>query len=138
ALLADTGWAAQGGWPDPYTSELGEQAVAWVSSVAARLAHGAMLLIDYGFPRREYYHPQRATGTLICHYRHHSHDDPLWLPGLQDITSHVDFPAVDAAARAAGLAPLGYASQASFLIGCDLPQLAMQISPDEPAAWARQ
>lgn len=138
ALLADTGWAAQGGWPDPYTSELGEQAVAWVSSVAARLAHGAMLLIDYGFPRREYYHPQRATGTLICHYRHHSHDDPLWLPGLQDITSHVDFTAVDAAARAAGLAPLGYASQASFLIGCGLPQLAMQISPDEPAAWARQ
>ena len=138
AALEQTGWAGHGGWPDGYASEIGEQAVAWTRSVAARLVRGAMLLIDYGFPRAEYYHPQRATGTLICHYRHRSHDDPLWLPGLQDITAHVDFSAIDAAAREAGLAPLGYASQASFLIGCGLPELALQVSPDRTEAWARQ
>lgn len=137
-VLAGTGWAAQGGWPEGYRSELGQQAAAWVASVGARLQRGALLLVDYGFPSAEYYHPQRAQGTLICHYRHHSHDDPLWLPGLQDITAHVDFSAADAAARAAGLATLGYASQASFLIGCGLPELAMRMSPDRTGDWARQ
>ena len=141
AAFDEAGWAAQGGWPDGYRSELGEQAAAWVASVGARLARGAVLLIDYGFPRAEYYHPQRAQGTLICHYRHRSHDDPLWLPGLQDITAHVDFSAVDAAARASGLATLGYASQAGFLIACGLPELAMRVSPGHAGQtddWARQ
>jgi SAM-dependent MidA family methyltransferase len=138
AALDEAGWAAQGGWPEGYRSELGEQAAAWIASVGARLARGAVLLIDYGFPRAEYYHPQRAQGTLICHYRHRSHDDPLWLPGLQDLTAHVDFSAMDAAARAAGLGTLGYASQASFLFGCGLPELAMRISPDDAGDWARQ
>jgi SAM-dependent MidA family methyltransferase len=138
AALEEAGWAAQGGWPQGYRSELGEQAAAWIASVGARLAHGALLLIDYGFPRAEYYHPQRAQGTLICHYRHRSHDDPLWLPGLQDLTAHVDFSAMDDAARAAGLDTLGYASQASFLFGCGLPELAMRISPDDAGGWARQ
>ncbi|MFA7665109.1 MAG: SAM-dependent methyltransferase [Burkholderiaceae bacterium] len=138
ATLAASGWATGGGWPDGYCSELGEQAPAWVASVGERLRHGALLLIDYGFPRAEYYHPQRSQGTLICHYRHRAHDDPLRWPGLQDITAHVDFSAIDEAARGAGLAPLGYAAQAGFLIGCGLAQLAMQVSPADAAAWARQ
>jgi SAM-dependent MidA family methyltransferase len=138
AALDDAGWAAHGGWPDGYRSELGEQASAWVESVGGRIAHGALLLIDYGFPRAEFYHPQRAQGTLMCHYRHHAHDDPLWLPGLQDITAHVDFSAVDAAARAAGLEPLGYASQANFLISCGLPEIAMRGHGDDALAWAKQ
>ncbi|MCM5571638.1 SAM-dependent methyltransferase [Burkholderiaceae bacterium FT117] len=138
AALDESGWAGQGGWPDGYASELGEQAAAWVASVAVRLERGALLLIDYGFPRPEFYHPQRARGTLICHYRHRAHDDPLWLPGLQDITAHVDFSAAHAAALAAGLQPLGYASQASFLIGCGLPELAMRIRPEAAGDWARQ
>lgn len=138
AALDGAGWAAQGGWPDGYRSELGEQASAWVESVGGRIAHGALLLIDYGFPRAEFYHPQRAQGTLMCHYRHRAHDDPFWLPGLQDITAHVDFSAVEAAARAAGLKLLGYASQANFLISCGLPEIAMRGHGDDALAWAKQ
>ena len=83
--------------------ELGEQAQAWVSEAARRLARGAILLIDYGFARPEFHHVQRAGGTLMCHYRHHAHGDPFFLPGLQDITAHVDFTAVAQAALGEGL-----------------------------------
>jgi SAM-dependent MidA family methyltransferase len=138
AALRRSNWAALGGWPDGYTSELGEQASAWVATVANRLVHGALLLIDYGFPSAEFYHPQRAQGTLMCHYRHHSHDDSLWLPGAQDITAHVDFSAVAQAAEGAGLALLGYSSQSAFLIGCGLPELAMQAPRGNAIDWARQ
>jgi SAM-dependent MidA family methyltransferase len=136
--LAMSGWAGQGGWPQRYRSELGEQAAAWVAAVGSRLRHGAILLLDYGFPAPEFYHPQRDRGTLACHYRHRVHDDPLWLPGLQDITAHVDFSAAAAAADSVGLAPLGYASQASFLFGCGLPELALRTSPTDTVQWARQ
>ena len=86
--------------PDGYASELGLAARAWVRSVADWLDRGLVLLIDYGFPRREYYHPQRLMGTIMCHYRHHSHADALWLPGLNDVTAHVDFTAMADAAAA--------------------------------------
>jgi hypothetical protein len=79
-----------------------------------------LLAIDYGFPRREYYHPQRLMGTLMCHYRHRAHADPLWLPGLNDITAHVDFTAMADAAHAVGLDVLGYTTQAHFLMNCGL------------------
>ncbi len=106
--------------PDGYGSEIGLAAAAWMRSAAGWLARGVLLAIDYGFPRREYYHPQRLMGTLMCHYRHHAHADPLWLPGLNDITAHVDFTAVADAAHEAGLAVLGYTSQAHFLMNCGL------------------
>ena len=106
--------------PGPYRSELGEQAAAWVGTVGRALRRGAMLLVDYGFPAREYYHPQRDGGTLIAHRRHRAHGELLRWPGLQDLTAHVDFSAVARAARAAGLEPLGYASQARFLMNCGL------------------
>lgn len=136
--LHDSGWAAQGGWPDGYVSELGEQAAAWVETVSQRLAHGALLLLDYGFPRAEFFHPQRAEGTLMCHYRHHGHGDPFWLPGLQDITGHIDFSAVSTAARAGGLEPLGYCSQASFLIDCGIAQFALREPQHDVLRWASQ
>jgi SAM-dependent MidA family methyltransferase len=103
-----------------YRSELGEQASAWVATVAGVLSRGALLLIDYGFPAAEFYHPQRAGGTLACHYRHRVHGDPFHWPGLQDITAHVDFSAVADAAAGQGLELLGYTSQARFLVNCGL------------------
>ncbi len=103
-----------------YQSEINLQAEAWVRGMGQWLKQGAALLIDYGFPQREYYHPQRSQGTLMCHFRHHSHSDPLVLPGLQDITAHVDFTAMADAALEGGLQVLGYTSQANFLLNADL------------------
>ena len=103
-----------------YATEIHLAACALVRSLAASLIRGAALLIDYGFPAREYYHPQRTTGTLMCHYRHHAHADPLCLTGLQDITAHVDFSAIAHTAAAAGLEVLGYTNQAQFLINCGI------------------
>jgi len=113
-----------------YTSEINLRAEAWVRSMAAVLQAGVLLLIDYGFPRAEFYHPQRMDGTLMCHYRHRAHADPLILVGLQDITAHVDFSAIAAAGTGTGLRLLGYTSQAAFLIGCGLEQLAAASDPD--------
>ncbi|MBI5039768.1 MAG: SAM-dependent methyltransferase, partial [Gammaproteobacteria bacterium] len=87
------------------------------------LAAGAALFIDYGYPRREYYHPERARGTLLCHYRHRAHADPLCLPGLQDITAHVDFTAVAEAADALGFGVDGFAAQAHFLLDAGIERL---------------
>ena len=105
--------------PD-YLSEINLAAPALVRSLAQTLRRGLILLIDYGFPQAEYYHPDRSTGTLMCHYRHRAFDDPFYLPGLVDITAHVDFTSVADAALAAGLEVMGYADQAHFLINCGL------------------
>jgi SAM-dependent MidA family methyltransferase len=118
--------------PGRYRSEIGPQAQAWVGTVGRALVRGALLLVDYGFPAREYYHPQRDGGTLIAHYRHHAHGDVLRWPGLQDLTAHVDFSAVARAAREAGLVPLGYASQARFLVNCGLLELLAQEAREMP------
>ncbi len=120
----------------PYRGEISLAARAWVAELARRLEHGAMLLIDYGLPRRELYHPQRDGGTVRCHYRHRVHDDPLWLPGLSDITSHVDFTAVAEAGFDAGLSVLGYTSQAQFLINCGIGELllARKVGAGETAS----
>jgi SAM-dependent MidA family methyltransferase len=107
----------------PYESEISMTAHAWVAEWGHRLTHGALLLIDYGLPRHELYHPQRNHGTLRCHYRQRTHENPFWWPGLSDITSHVDFTAVAEAGFAAGLDVLGYTSQASFLINCGIGEL---------------
>jgi len=120
--------------PPGYTSEVGFAAEAWVRSVGERLAAGAILLIDYGFPRAEYYHPDRAGGTLMCHYRHRAHADPLILVGLQDITAHVDFSALAAAGAESGLELLGYTSQAAFLLASGLEALARESDPNHVRA----
>ena len=120
-----------------YVSEINLQAEAWIGAMGGWLERGAALLIDYGFPRSEYYHPQRAGGTLMCHLRHHAHGDPFTAPGLQDITAHVDFTAMADAAQAAGLQVLGYTSQARFLMNAGLMELLAQLDPSDAAAYAR-
>jgi SAM-dependent MidA family methyltransferase len=116
--------------PDDYLSEVSLTARGLVSSLAERLTRGVLLFIDYGFGAREYYHPQRHRGTLMCHYRHHSHDDPFYLPGLQDITAHVDFTAAAEAAIDYGAHLLGYTTQAHFLLNNGLPDLLGEVSAE--------
>lgn len=105
---------------DGYLSEVCPAAAALVASLGERLHRGALLFIDYGYPLAEYYHPQRNMGTLMLHYRHHSLSDPFFLPGLADITAHVDFSAV---AAASDLDLLGYTSQSQFLLDAGLLDL---------------
>jgi SAM-dependent MidA family methyltransferase len=124
-----------------YESEINLFSRLWMRSLGRLLARGALFVIDYGFPAREYYHPQRSMGTLACHYRHHVHSDPFYLPGLQDITAHVDFTALAQSARGAGLEVLGYASQAQFLVNCGITELLAAEEPSDarrylPAAAA--
>jgi SAM-dependent MidA family methyltransferase len=116
--------------PDDYLSEISLTARGLVSSLCERMNTGALLFIDYGFGAREYYHPQRSSGTLMCHYRHQAHDDPFFLVGLQDITAHVDFTAVAESAIDHGANLLGYTSQAHFLMNGGITDLISDISPD--------
>ena len=104
----------------PYTSELNTRLADWLHGITAGLKRGAVLLVDYGYPRSEYYLPARSDGTLMCHYRHRAHDDVFFWPGLQDITAFVDFTAVAEAADGCSLEVAGYTSQAMFLLGCGL------------------
>ena len=109
--------------PSGYTTEINDQILPWLKSIEDNLEQGVLLLIDYGYPRHEYYHPQRTDGTLLCHYRHLVHNDPFFYPGLQDITASVDFTAVAEAAVSTGLQVAGYTTQAHFLMGCGLAEL---------------
>jgi len=134
-MMADPAIGDAGGYLDSpgrdgYVSEINLAARHFMISLGGILKTGAILLIDYGFGHNEYYHPQRNRGTLMCHYRHYAHDDPFYLPGLQDITSHVDFSAIAEAAGKAGLDRLGYTSQAHFLINCGITSLLAQIPAD--------
>ncbi|HEX7964185.1 MAG TPA: SAM-dependent methyltransferase [Gammaproteobacteria bacterium] len=107
-----------------YESEICLGAASLVASLAACLARGALLLLDYGYPRAAYYHPERSMGTLMCHYRQRAHGDPFLYPGLQDITAHVDFTAVAEAGTGAGLELAGYTTQAHFLMALGIAGLA--------------
>lgn len=117
--------------PNGYSSEVNLALPAWLHSVANILAKGMILLIDYGFPQREYYHPQRTSGTLMCHYQHYAHDNPLILVGLQDITAHVNFTLVAETAIEVGLSVAGYTSQAQFLLACGLAEKLSQYDPND-------
>ena len=121
-----------------YLTEINLAADALIASLAQCLERGLILMIDYGFGQAEYYHPQRHMGTLRAHYRHHALDDPFYLPGLCDLTAHVDFSAVARAGMAAGLDLAGYTSQANFLLNAGLTELLMQISPADAAAYLPQ
>ena len=103
--------------PDGFRSEVSLSAPGWVTEVVASLQNGVAFLFDYGVSRREYYAPDRTDGWLRCHFRHHAHNDPLLLPGIQDITAWVDFTAIAEAANGAGADIAGYVSQAQFLLG---------------------
>ncbi|MDO4683184.1 MAG: SAM-dependent methyltransferase [Lautropia sp.] len=118
-------------WPSGYRSEVCPAQSAWLATVAEAMTVGVILLMDYGFPSAEYYHPQRDRGTLMCHYRHRSHVDPFLWPGLSDITAHIDYSALARAAAEAGLQALGYVSQASFLLNAGLLD-ELSALPREP------
>ena len=121
-----------------YVSEINLALCPWLHSVADRLEQGMVLLVDYGYPRHEYLHPQRASGTLQCHYRQHAHDDVFFWPGLQDITAHVDFTAVAEAAADAGLQVTGYTSQAYFLLDCGIEELLQGSASVDSVDYLRQ
>lgn len=121
------------GLAEGFRTEIQLAARGFLRSLASVLEKGVALFVDYGFPQKEYYHPQRREGTLMCHYRHYAHTDPFFLPGLQDITSHVDFSAVAAAAREGGLEVAGYTSQAQFLVNCGITEV-MSRTPAEDSA----
>ncbi len=118
-----------------YVSEINLLLSPWLQGIAGVLERGLLLLVDYGYPRREYYHPQRRGGTLMCHYRHRAHENPFLWPGLQDITAHVDFTAVAAAAE---LDVLGYTNQAYFLLDCGLDGLLQAAGPTDSVSYLRQ
>jgi SAM-dependent MidA family methyltransferase len=129
-----------GSLPDGYLTEVHPVAEGFMASLARLYegGKGAALLLDYGFPAHEYYHPQRDTGTLMCHYRHHAHPEPFYLPGLQDITAHVDFTAMALAAQDAGLDVLGYMSQAAFLLAAGIGELLLQTDPEDALHYLPQ
>jgi SAM-dependent MidA family methyltransferase len=122
--------------PVPYESEIGLVGRAWMRELARRLDEGVIFIIDYGFPRHEYYHPQRVTGTLMCHYRHRAHADPFAHPGDEDVTAHVDFSALAEAASAAGLEVLGYATQAQFLVNCGITDVLGEANIENALHYA--
>ncbi len=135
SLRAELMRLAPQGWPAPYRSELCPMVGPWLAAVGGALERGAMLLIDYGLSRHDYYHPQRDHGTLRCHFRHRAHDDPLLYPGLQDITAWVDFTRVAEAGVDAQLEVAGYCTQAAFLLACGI-EAELAAEPD-PIAHAR-
>jgi SAM-dependent MidA family methyltransferase len=144
ALIAQIPDAAE--LPVGYLTEVHPVASGFMHSLASMICTGyqqtghgaAAILIDYGFPAHEYYLGQRAQGTLMCHYRHHAHPDPFYLPGLQDVTAHVDFTAMAHAAIDGGLEMLGYTSQAAFLLDAGIGDLLLRTSPDEPLRYLPQ
>lgn len=136
AAVAGLGLERQG---QVYCSELNLGMRPWIRSLASSLSRGLILLVDYGYPRAEYYLPERLSGTLMCHYRHRAHGDPFVYPGLQDITAFVDFTAIAEAAVDAGLQVAGFVDQASFLINCGLIELMESAGTDfERLALAQQ
>jgi SAM-dependent MidA family methyltransferase len=132
--------AAQARFPaeGDYLSEINPAAEALVRTLALRCACGAMLLVDYGFPAAEYYHPQRSAGTLMAHYRHRAVADPFLLPGLADLTAHVDFTAIAHAGVAGGMRVGGYATQARFLLNCGLLDELARSGDPQSTAYLRQ
>ncbi|HEY3599469.1 MAG TPA: SAM-dependent methyltransferase, partial [Paraburkholderia sp.] len=118
-----------------YVTETHDAALAFTRTICTMLTRGAALFIDYGFPRHEYYHAQRAQGTLMCHYRHRAHDDPFLYPGLQDITAHVEFTGIAEAGADTGADLLGYTSQARFLMNAGITEALAEIDPADTARF---
>ncbi|RLA14172.1 MAG: class I SAM-dependent methyltransferase [Gammaproteobacteria bacterium] len=119
------------GLAEGYLTEINFAAETWVESLANVLDEGLVLLVDYGYCRDEYYHPQRNQGTFLCYFRHTAADDPVRFPGLQDMTAHIDFTAMAEAASRGGLQVSGFTTQANFLISCGiLDQLADRADDD--------
>jgi SAM-dependent MidA family methyltransferase len=124
--------------PSACESEINLHLKPWISTISDLLEQGGVLLIDYGYTRSEYFHPQHSEGTLMCHFRQHAHAEALFYPGLQDITAHVDFTAVAEAADDAGLSVAGYTSQAGFLLACGIEKLLQSSVEAQSVEWFQQ
>jgi SAM-dependent MidA family methyltransferase len=120
--------------PEGYSSEVNLRLGAWMRGISDALAEGAALFIDYGLPRRQYYRSERREGTLLCHFRHRFHDDPLINVGVQDIGAWVDFTAVAEAACAVDMQVAGFSTQAHFLIGNGIEQMLAPTENEQLAA----
>lgn len=114
-------------WPQGYSSEINIDLPSFINSFSDCIRQGVIIIADYGYPRQDYYHPQRINGTLLCHYRHRAHNDPFFYPGLQDITTSVNFTSLAEAAVNAGLDVCGYTTQAHFLMSCGLEEVIKQM-----------
>ena len=120
-----------------YLSETHHQQIAFIDSLSHALKSGVILMIDYGFPAHEYYHPERNTGTMMCHIQHVAHDDALYYPGVQDITAHVNFSALLPASES-DVQAIGYTSQANFLINNGILELLADIEPEQQRIHANR
>jgi SAM-dependent MidA family methyltransferase len=140
AALADTCRRlsnAAGAWSDGYTSECCPRLAAWTHGVTGALRNGAAFWFDYGLPRAQYYLPERHEGTLLCHFRHRTNEDPLLHPGLQDITAWVDFTLLAEASSASGFNVSGFTTQSFFLAGLRIDQEMQRIAGDDVNHFAR-
>jgi SAM-dependent MidA family methyltransferase len=126
---------------DGFVSELRLAQREWVASATATLTRGAMLVVDYGLPRAQYYHPSRDGGTL-CGFRQHLRvEDPLAMPGAQDLTAWVDFSALADESRAAGLEVGGFATQAHYLLSVGIERELARLTAEgveERDRWAHR
>ena len=114
-------------FPENYISEININLKLWLDSIQSVIEEGVLLFIDYGYSASEYYHPEKSDGNLACHFRHHLHNDPFFYPGLQDITSSVNFTAIAQHAEKLGLDVSGYCNQTYFLFGCGLEDLVCDV-----------
>ncbi len=127
-----------GNLPSPYISEVNTDIQPWLQSMHDSLDRGVAILIDYGYPRHEYYHPQRGEGTIMCHIDHIAHADALIYPGVQDITAHVDFTAVAEAAVEVAFHVAGFSTQADFLLNCGLLEFLSEFNDEIEVFEANQ
>jgi SAM-dependent MidA family methyltransferase len=122
--------------PNDYLTEVCPAATGFINSLADILEYGVIIMLDYGFSAQEYYHSQRDRGTLMCHFQHYAHSNPLLNIGLQDITAHVNFTSIAAAGIDSGLTLDGYCNQAHFLINCGMLDLLAETSAEDIAGYA--
>ena len=123
--------------PDDYLIEDAIHIKSWINKINESIAKGVVIIIDYGFNHSEYFHEQRSQGTLMCHFKHHAHDNPLIQVGIQDITSHVNFSYVAREASNIGLNINGFISQANFLINCGILELLEKVNIEDSALYMK-
>ena len=125
-----------GSFSEGYVTELHIPANAWMHQVAKHLNTGLFLTFDYGFPESEYYHPQRLEGTLMAHHRHHAIQDPFYLPGLCDLTTHVDWSQIARSALAENVDDVFLTNQAAYLLDAGIGDIALEIGdPSNPETF---
>ena len=125
-----------GNFSEGYVTELHAPANAWMRQVAKHLDTGLFLTFDYGFPESEYYHTQRLEGTLMAHHRHHAIQDPFHLPGLCDLTTHVEWSQIARSALEEEVDDVYLSNQASYLLDAGIGDIALEIGdPSNPETF---